>query len=435
VKESVPLLTLWYDGREVAHLERKSDDFTDLTLRYADAWTESRNTFPISVLFPLPTRVHTGAQVYTWFMNLLPEDEALKTVGLLLHVSDIDVLGIINELGGDLPGALSTHSDNFKEKLPRLKTLSDDELADAIERLPERPLLAGEEGIQMSLAGQQSKLPVVVTAKGEIALPLNGEPSTHILKPAPPKREDGSEKLPGAVENEVFCLRLAAACGITSAEASVGTARGRKYVLVKRYDRALTQQGRVTRLHQEDLCQALGLPPYRKYEWNVRVHAHGPTAADLFKAVSSGPFQLPNRLALLNMFIFNIVCCNVDSHAKNYSILHTHSGIRTAPLYDVMCGEVYDSITKNLPQKVVGKNRGSHLRARHWNRFAKEIGMTGTQIRKQVSSVAEQAEAKAKEVAAQVGDSPMLLPIVQAVEQRCRDLLAGLNDTNAEDVE
>lgn len=418
---SIERLMLSYDGAEVASVERTAEDFTSLALTYTDSWRSRADAFPISLRFPLDVAHHEGPDVYIWLMNLLPEDETLKIVGALLDISDIDVLGLVARMGGDLPGALVAHNVETpqRKRQPRYHEWTDAELAAAIRSLPERPLLAGEEGVEMSLAGQQNKLPVFQLHDGRLALPLDGHPSTYILKPA-------SKRLPASVENEAFCLKLAVACGLNAAAVSIGQVEDLKYLLVRRYDRRI-ERDKVVRLHQEDLCQSLGYPPYRKYEWNGRIRQRGPSAADFFTAVSQGHRTLPNRLALLDMVIFNIVCCNVDSHAKNYSILLAdRDGPIVAPLYDVMCGEIYPDVTTNLPQKIAGKNRGNYLEARHWDQFAREMGIAGPQVIRRVRRICESVEAHADAIADVIGRSPLLDEIAAIVTKRSRALMAGL---------
>jgi serine/threonine-protein kinase HipA len=275
----------------------------------------------------------------------------------------------------------------------------------------------------MSLAGQQSKLAVVRLDQGRLGLPLDGYPSTHILKPA-------SRHLYGTVENEAFCMRLAAACGLPVAAAEIGRAEDQDYLLVTRYDREVAGD-RIRRLHQEDLCQALGMPPYRKYEWNARVRLQGPSMADLFQAVSTGPRTLPNRLALLDMVIFNVICRNVDAHAKNYSIIHRGQVPEMAPLYDVMCGTIYEGITLNLPQKIADQQRGGQIHGRHWARMAEAIGMAPPQVRRRVETLANKALVKISTVSEEAlssGPNPTITSVAQAIESRCRRILTNLKD-------
>ena len=143
-----------------------------------------------------------------------------------------------------------------------------------IEELPNKPFLVGEEGVSMSLAGAQTKLAVAVDDVGRIRIPMNGSPSTHILKPDTPR-------LPGCVQNEAFCLTLARRSKSPTPSVTTGRAGNRAYLLVSRYDRTYVN-GRWRRLHQEDFCQALGRHPSDKYEAN-HSGASGPTLKDMFR--------------------------------------------------------------------------------------------------------------------------------------------------------
>jgi serine/threonine-protein kinase HipA len=424
VSYTVDQLEFCYDGTPVVDVSRTSSDFTSLRLTYRSSWIERPAAFPISIRFPLRTEPHEGPEVYGWLMNLLPEGEGLALIGQHLGVSDLDVLGLIDQLGADLPGALTAQRPGLAPATsPRVQVWDEAGLAQDIRRLPQRPLLAGDEGVHMSLAGQQSKLAVVRLDDGRLGLPLDGYPSTHILKPA-------SRQLHGSVENEAFCMRLASACGLPAAAVEIGQAEDQAYLLVTRYDREVAGD-RVRRLHQEDLCQVLGMPPYRKYEWNARVRLQGPSMADLFEAVSIGPRTLPNRLALLDMVIFNVLSCNNDAHAKNYSLIHRGKTPTVAPLYDVMCGTIYDGITLNLSQKIAGKQLGDHIHGRHWARMADEIGMTGPQVRRRVETLANNTLAQIptiSEEASASGPNPTVTSVAQAIESRCRRILINLRD-------
>src|SRR5437868_1410561 len=206
-----------------------------------------------------------------WFANLLPEDRQLERIGRLLGRDQGDVYGLLEEIGRDTAGALSIGGPEAAAR-GRYRKLTDADLDEAIARLPERPLLAGEEGVTMSLAGAQSKLPVALF-DGEIHLPLDGAASTHILKPA-------NDRLYGSVENELLCLRLAGSVSVSVASAILGRARERIFLLVERFDRSIQRPRTVTRIHQEDFCQIRGIYPTQKYE-----AGGGPKLADLFRII------------------------------------------------------------------------------------------------------------------------------------------------------
>jgi serine/threonine-protein kinase HipA len=149
-------------------------------------------------------------------------------------------------------------------------------------------------------------------------------------------------------------------------------------------------------------------------------------------------FMPPTEIVkLLDMIIFNVIACNTDAHAKNYSIMINAGGASLAPLYDVMCGEVWEHVTKNLAQKIGGKNRGDYLKGRHWLRFARECGLGGRQVLARVEHLTEatarEAKAAADEVAAMpAGDHPILSQTRAAVEQRARTLLTQLKETETD---
>jgi serine/threonine-protein kinase HipA len=144
---------------------------------------------------------------------------------------------------------------------------------------------------------------------------------------------------------------------------------------------------------------------------------------------------LPNRLALLDMLIFNVLCCNVDAHAKNYSLLHRATTPVVAPLYDVMCGAVYDGVTTHLSQKIAGKQSGEHIHGRHWTRLAEEIGMSGPQVRRRVRTLASKAQHEAvheaERFSLETPQATFAVEIARAIEGRCRRMLANLDDASS----
>jgi serine/threonine-protein kinase HipA len=276
----------------------------------------------------------------------------------------------------------------------------------------------------MSLAGVQSKMGVALSDDGQISIPVDGAPSTYILKP-------DSDRLYGSVQNEALCLALARRCGLASPAITTGRAGRRTYLLVARYDR-LRQGQRWRRLHQEDFCQALGKPPQAKYESN-QTGIPGPKLAQMF-ALTHGVMQAKDVLALLDQVIFNILAYNTDAHAKNYSIMISSRGFRLAPIYDVMCGAAWDGVTRNLAQKIAGKNRGEHLKRRHWRRFAADCGLNGPRLLARVEELAnavsrEIGPATAEVVAMPAGSHGLLPKFCEAIEGRARDILNGLADS------
>jgi serine/threonine-protein kinase HipA len=384
------MLPIYYEDRQLGHIERES---SGLAFAYAPAWLEWSHTFPISLSMPPRKEPYPAPVATPWFANLLPEERQLERIGRLLGHDQGDVYGLLEEIGRDTAGALSI---GRPQPVPHgsHKKLTGAELAHAIDRLPERPLLAGEAGVTMSLAGAQSKLPVAMF-DGEIYLPLNGAASTHILKPA-------SDRLYATVENELLCMRLAAAVGIAVAPAAMGSAMERRYLLVERYDRSILPPRTATRSHQEDFCQILGIYPTQKYE-----ASGGPGLTDLFRVIDAHIARSArDRLALLDLVVF--ACCigDTDRHAKNYSVLLSGGSPRLAPGYDLMTSLAYDGITRNIAMKIGGKKRAEYLERRHWERFARENRLAPAATVRRVEQLARLAGTKVDSVAAELAQHP-----------------------------
>jgi serine/threonine-protein kinase HipA len=364
-----------------------------------------------------------------WAANLLPESEQLRTLGQLLGMARGDVIGLLSAIGVDTAGALSIGQPGRTASVQWRPIGKPQDLERLIEELPSKPFLVGEEGVSMSLAGVQTKVAIALDQTGGICIPMNGSPSTHILKPDAPR-------LRGSVQNEAFCLTLARRMKIPTPSVTTGRAGKRTYLLVKRFDRTEVS-GRWRRLHQEDFCQALGKPPSAKYEAN-QTGIRGPGLKDMFELTRR---HMPSIdiVHLLDMVVVNVLACNTDAHAKNYAVIIRGNGASIAPMYDLMCGEVWESVTKNLAQKIAGKSRGDDLNGRDWQQFARECGLNPRQVLDRVGTLAkfalEEAEAAASEVAAMpAGTHEVLEQAREAVERRARRLLAQLQELGGDPV-
>jgi serine/threonine-protein kinase HipA len=417
-------LPIYFEQRLVGTIDvdRSGPGFT-----YAPDWIALSGAFPISTTMPLKSERIAPDIFLPWAANLLPESEQLRTLGQLLGMARSDVIGLLSAIGGDTAGALSIGQPGRTSSVQWRPLDQPEELEGIIEDLPNKPFLVGEEGVSMSLAGVQTKLAVAVDPNGRICIPMNGSPSTHILKPDSPR-------LPGGVQNEAFCLTLARRLKIPTPKITTGQAGKRTYLLVKRYDRT-DVSGRWRRLHQEDYCQALGKPPSAKYESNHTGIA-GPTLKDLFE-ITRRHMPPTDIVRLLDMVVINVLTCNTDSHAKNYGIMVRGNGASLAPMYDVMCGEVWQNVTKNLAQRIAGKSRGDDLKGRDWQRFGRECGLNPRQVLDRVGALAKSAiteveTAEAEVAAMPAGNHPILVQARQAVERRARALLAQLHELGDE---
>ena len=404
-----------------------------LSFSYDPAWQATPGAFPISLSMPIGPADYPSKIISPWLANLLPEEEQLDMLTRSLGRSRADILGLLSDIGGDTAGALSfgEPSDPAAWRYtPLTKFYGTEDPGDALERhfvdLNHRPFLAGEDGVRLSLAGGQKKTALAVLdadgnpvlrlpGKGDqLAVPQAGAPSTVIIKPDNPR-------LPGITENEVYCLRLAAAIDIPAAEAGIIATPARTAVCVLRYDRRLTRTRGIQRVHQEDFAQANSLPPGRKYE-------HGTVPGlSLHQVLETGRRLGPrSALGLLDRVIFNILIANTDGHAKNYSLLlPLREGPRLSPLYDVSTVLFWPNVVQKFAQHLAGKRRKpGDTAARHWEVIAETSGFRPGDVMDRVQQLADRMVAARVDTAREVTSSPGAT--VGYVEK-----VAGLIETNA----
>lgn len=318
-----------------------SNDGGSLAFEYDESYRARDDARALSVSLPLAEASFGNRASIAFFSNLLPEGEMRDVVARALGVSAANTFSMLAELGGDCAGAVvlrpvgatATHYD------PPL-SLSAAELADQLESIPRRPAsIARGEPARMSLAGAQAKVPVIRDGEA-VLLPRSWrDPTTHILKPEP-------SRYAGLVANEFFCMRLANRCGLATADVGAEqTINGLPYLSVARYDRDPLAK---RRLHQEDLCQALGQPPTQKYQ-----SEGGPSLASLFELLDrASAVPARDKLSLWRAVVFNFLIGNCDAHAKNFALLYESARPGLAPLYDLVSTAAYPDLTDRLACKI-----------------------------------------------------------------------------------
>ncbi|HEX8689491.1 MAG TPA: HipA domain-containing protein [Solirubrobacterales bacterium] len=306
------LLNVFLHDQLAGVLVRK--DNGNLQFRYDEDYLEGRGQ-PLSWNLPLRQEAFPHRDCLAFFGNLLPEEGVRAQLALATGISASNDYRLLERFGGDVAGAvtlLPPEGSPRRARAGEIEVLTPERLDELLVNLPQRPLAAEEGGeVRLSLAGAQSKLPVI-EVEGGFALPhSSAQPTTHILKPEP-------ERFPGLVANEFFCMRLAAAAGLEVAEVNrAETVSGLPYLIVTRYDRDLTLEP-ARRLHQEDLCQALGRLYIEKYQ-----QEGGPgvvEAMTLIDDASTAPAR--DRPQLWLALVFNVLIGNCDAHGKNYSLLY-----------------------------------------------------------------------------------------------------------------
>ena len=405
-------LDVWWDGRIVGMLTQ--DRFGELGFGYSLAWLDDVNALPLSASLPKRAEPFTRRECRPFFGGLLPEEGQRDAAAQALGVSRANDFALLDRLGGDVAGALQLLPLGEAPTTPssdqRPTALDDAGLIRILDALPVRPLLAGEEGLRLSLAGAQSKVPVVLV-DGAVALPAPGQPTTHILKPP-------ISRFRATTENEAFVMRLAAAIGLDVAPVEPRVVRDRTFLLIERYDRAIDDEGHVRRIHQEDFCQALGVPPETKY-----ASEGGPTFKDCFellRRIVARPAV--DVLKLLDAVIFNVMAGNADAHGKNFSIFYSDEGPRLAPLYDLLATVAYPDLSPKFAMKIGQRATLAELDAKSWNAFAADAGLGLPVVRRRVAEIGEAAIAQANEVATELArpglDEKSLVQFVDMVINR-----------------
>ncbi|MCE1227090.1 MAG: type II toxin-antitoxin system HipA family toxin [Geobacteraceae bacterium] len=375
-------LSVRIDGALVGRLWLDADK--RFCFQYATEWL-ANSRIPLSLALPLRPEPYLADVSHPFFTNLLPEERIRVAIARNLGISPNNDYGLLERLGGDCAGAVSLYPATIHLEITAgsYQILSEAELAAIIADLPRRPLLAGESGIRLSLAGAQNKLPVRFDGN-QFYLCHGTAASTHIIKPA-------IEGLDNSAVNEAYCMALARSIGLDVPRSFLFQAGDVSFFVVERYDRIISDTG-VIRLHQEDFCQALGILPHYKYETEG-----GPSLAacsDLLRRTSIRPGR--DLQALIDWVIYAVLTGNCDAHAKNISLLLLDDGPRLAPFYDLISTRIYAhyGLMNRLAMKIGGEAEPAALRREHWQRFAEEIGVKPKLVLKRINDMAARVEAQ-----------------------------------------
>ena len=345
-----------------------------------------KNHAPLSLSLPLREELFEGDIVRAFFSGLLPDDIVRHRLARYLGVSEKNSFSLLEAIGGECAGALSlypegeTPSANSEEDA---EILDDKKLQEILNLLKRRPLLAGDDGLRLSLAGAQDKIAVGLR-NDQITLIRGTSPTTHILKPVIGDIKD-------SVHNELFCMRLAKLVDIDAPDVEIRYVNDTPYFLVERYDRMFDDDGAIKRFHQEDFCQALGVMPEVKYE-----REGGPGFArcqEVLRVASVRPAA--DQIALLERLILNYLIGNADAHGKNFSLLYKGNKPELAPVYDLLSTAVYPDLSVKMAMKIGGKYKPDDVFLRHWYKLVPDTAVARKNLEKQLKSVAINCREKA----------------------------------------
>ena len=410
-------LDVYLHDEKVGVLEQ--DESGQLTFAYGRDYLETGKT-AISVSMPLREEPFTDSTVRPYFSGLLPDERARQRLASVLGVSRENTFGLLDIIGGECAGALSllrqgTAPPEFTAG--DIEPLGKKHLENLLMQLRERPLLGGQEGVRLSLAGAQDKLAVCLI-DGEIALPKDGRPTTHILKPF-------IEGLEGTVENELYCMTLAKRMGLDAPAVSKGSVGKIGFILVERYDRQLEENGTINKLHQEDFCQALSVPPELKYE-----EEGGPGVEHLQTLIQKHARRpAADRLTLQRMLIFHYLVGNADAHAKNYALLYRKDAPDLSPLYDVVCTAAYPRLAKKMAMQIGGRALPDTVQLQHWFSLVPATKPAQRLLAGELTHMAEEIDVKADEVLEELvsrrSDHPLLKTLRKIIRTRAKLILSA----------
>ena len=368
----------------VGHLVQ--DNGGQMLFNYTADWLNKPGAMPLSQSLPLRKEGFKGKECRAFFAGILPEESKREIIARNLGISARNDYAMLEQIGGECAGAVTfiPAGGPLPERNYGYRKLSEKELAGILRELPKRPLLAGDEGIRLSLAGAQDKVAVRIE-DGQVSVPLGGAPSTHILKPA-------VERFEGVVFNEDLCMKLAAASGLPAAGVETRTVDGIDFLVIERYDRyhrpVPGSEAVLERLHQEDFCQAQGIVSELKYQ-----KEGGPSLKQCFallREVSSAP--VINLARLLDAVIYNYLDGNNDAHGKNISLLYKQQEgnleIRLSPLYDIVSTVYYPELSRDMAMKLGREYSSEKIMPRDFEQLAEEAGLGKAQVKRRVPELA-----------------------------------------------
>ena len=228
--------------------------------------------------------------------------------------------------------------------------------------------------------------------------------ATHILKPV-------IQGLEGTVENELFCLRLAGRRNLPVPAVEMRWSGETAFLLIERYDRARTPAGHIDRLHQEDFCQALSIPPELKYE-----EEGGPgteRSIDLINRACGRPAA--DRLRFIRMLLLQYLVGNADAHGKNYALLYHGNTPDLAPLYDVVCTAAYPRLAKKLAMKIGGRAVPNTIQLKHWLTLVPDTKAAQRLLISDIANLAGNIDGEAAALLVELSDAGVQHPILKTV--------------------
>lgn len=395
-----------------------------LAFRYDDDWRNNDASFPLSLSMPLTAAEHGHKAVEPFLWGLLPDnDGVLKRWGERFQVSPRHPFQLLSHVGEECAGAVQlVPPERAARRLKSsdtglVKWMKDDEIAERVALLLKDhsvSRIGGDEG-QFSLAGAQPKTGFHYDPRrNRWGIPSGVIPTTHIFKPA-------AGHYDGYAENEHFCIGLARSLGMPVASSAIQYFAGTAVIVVERYDR-VRNGAKVTRIHQEDMCQALARMPHLKYQ-----NQGGPSPREIISLIREhSSNRETDEARFMDALIFNWLISGTDAHAKNYSFLIApHGQVRLSPLYDLSSALPYP---KQIPprkatlgMKIGGQYKVQAIGKRDWEKFATESRIDFEALRTRILQLSEAMPVAADKVGVEMQSQGVMHDVVER-------LIEGLAD-------
>ncbi len=429
-------LRVLLNNRLVGHLVKEVSGAIEF--RYDPSWLENDRATPVSHSLPLRDDAYKGQPVVAVFENLLPDSELLrKRVAEKVGAGGTDAYSLLSEIGRDCVGALQFVPDGDRSDCDTSHIdgvpITDADIETLLNNLSQAPLgLSQDEDFRISVAGAQEKT-ALLFHEGTWLKPRGTTPTTHIFKTKIGALPNGLD-LSNSIENEYYCLKLAAAFGLPVNDAEIKTFGKTKALVIERFDRRWTRDGRLIRKPMEDCLQALSFPPTRKYQSDK-----GPGMVEILQLLNSGDAPAEDQKTFLKAQILFWLIGATDGHAKNFSIFLGPEGrFRMTPLYDVLTAQ--PSLDAHQIQKkqmklamFVGDNRHyviDYVKGRHFIQTTERAGLSKTIAVESLNEIRESAQNALATIERQIS-SEVLGSIHESVIKALQDRLLHFEDTPA----
>lgn len=327
-------LNVYLNNRLVGQLNKQPSGATKFI--YDGNWLNWEHAFPISLSLPLREDAYRGEPVVAVFDNLLPDSDLLRRrVAEKVGARGTDAYSLLAAIGRDCVGALQFIPDENPPNTDSTKIegepVSEIEIENILKNLAQAPLgLQQDDDFRISVAGAQEKT-AFLRHEGKWLKPKGTTPTTHLFKTQIGHLPEGID-LTNSVENEFYCLQLFKAFDLPVNNAEIKTFGKTKALVIERFDRRWTKDGRLLRLPQEDCCQSLSILPTMKYQ-----NQGGPGIVEILKFLRGSDTPADDQSRFFKAQILFWLIGATDGHAKNFSVfLRPGGSYSLTPFYDVL---------------------------------------------------------------------------------------------------